>query len=100
MFKGKRALKFDIRINTKRGNIWAGYFQRVDANGDDIAAPKLDVPAAVIKSVNQDKAGSDVSDAVTAVSKVNSKVVVASPPSKVVKVTVERAQTVLHLGHD
>ena len=44
MYKGDQTVKFDIRITTRQGCIWAGYFQRRDDSGDEISVIKA--PAA------------------------------------------------------
>jgi hypothetical protein len=42
--KGKWALRFDIRISTKEGCVWVGYFRR---NGKEAAASEISATAAI-----------------------------------------------------
>jgi len=83
MYKGDQTVRFDIRINTRQGFIWAGYFQRCADDGKELAAVDAATKAVkVLKIVNKPVVGTATIDA---------------PTKKSVKMTVHKAHQVL--GH-
>ena len=91
MYKGDQTVKFDFRINARQGCIWAGYFQRCEAEGDEISTIKVQAG---------DSADDSVSQAVKTVKIVKNSVdssTVGGAAKKSVKMTVQKAHQML--GH-